>query len=125
MEKLLGDARVLTGHELKLSAETSHVLTTFDAIRQAREEFGSDAVTCYIISMARTLSDLLEVQFFCKEAGIVGLPVVPLFETIEDLRSCTGMLESAFTHPMYRALLEACHNRHHGILAYSDISKDR
>ena len=74
--------------------------------------------------MARTLSDLLEVQFFCKEAGIVGLPVVPLFETIEDLRSCTGMLESAFTHPMYRALLAACHNRQQVMLGYSDSSKD-
>jgi len=124
LENLLADPRVLPRHELKLSAETSHVLTTFDAIRQAREEFGSDAVTCYIISMARTLSDLLEVQFFCKEAGIVGLPVVPLFETIEDLRSCTGMLESAFTHPMYRAFLEACHNRQQVMLGYSDSSKD-
>src|SRR5260370_12276497 len=78
---------------------------------------------CEIISMGRRLSAMLEVQFFCKEAGIVGLPVVSLFETIEDLRSCTGMLESAFTHPMYRAFLEACHNRQQVMLGYSDSSK--
>jgi phosphoenolpyruvate carboxylase len=124
LEDLLRDPRVLPRHGLKLSAETSHVLETFDTIRQAREEFGTNAVTCYIISMARTLSDLLEVQFFCKEAGIVGLPIVPLFETIDDLRSCTEVLESAFTHPIYRVLLDSCHCQQQVMLGYSDSSKD-
>jgi len=124
LEDLLRDPRVLPRLELKLSTETSHILATFDAIRQAREEFGSNAVTCYIISMACTLSDLLEVQFFCKEAGIMDLPIVPLFETIEDLRSCTVILESAFTHPIYRAHLEVCHNQQQVMLGYSDSSKD-
>ncbi len=124
LEDLLRDPRVLPRHELKLSVETSHLFATFDAIRRAREEFGSYAVTCYIISMARTLSDLLEVQFFCKEAGIVGLPIVPLFETIEDLRSCSTILERAFTHPIYRAHLEMCHNQQQVMLGYSDSSKD-
>jgi phosphoenolpyruvate carboxylase len=124
LEELLRDPRVLPRHELKVSAETSQVLATFDGIRQAREEFGSDVVTCYIISMACALSDLLEVQFFYKEAGIVGLPIVPLFETIEDLRSCADILENAFTHPIYRAHLEACHRRQQVMLGYSDSSKD-
>src|SRR5205085_5910046 len=124
LDDLLRDPRVLPRHGLKLSAETEHVLATFDAVRHAREEFGPNAVTCYIISMARTLSDLLEVQFFCKEAGVVGLPIVPLFETIDDLRSCTDVLESAFTHPIYRALLETCHCQQQVMLGYSDSSKD-
>ena len=124
LEDLLRDPRVLPRQELKLSAETSHILATFEAIRKAREEFGSNAVTCVIISMARSLSDLLEVQFFCKEAGIIGLPIVPLFETIEDLRSCTKILESAFAHPIYRAYLEICQNQQQVMLGYSDSSKD-
>src|SRR2546421_5428906 len=74
--------------------------------------------------MSRSLSDLLEVQFFCKEAGIVGLPIVPLFETIEDLRSCTDILESAFIHPLYRAHLRNCQNQQQVMLGYSDGSKD-
>jgi phosphoenolpyruvate carboxylase len=124
LENLLRDPRVLPRQSLKLSEETRHVLATFDAIRHAREEFGEQAVTCYIISMARTLSDLLEVQFFCKEAGITNLPIVPLFETIDDLRSCTTVLESAFTHPIYRRQLAACGNRQQVMLGYSDSSKD-
>lgn len=124
LEDLLRDPRVLPRQELRVSAETEHVLATFDAIRRAREEFGRNAVTCYIISMARSLSDLLAVQFFCKEAGIRGLPIVPLFETIEDLRSCTGILERAFAHAGYRGYLETCHNQQQVMLGYSDSSKD-
>src|SRR5205814_6383382 len=90
----------------------------------AREELGKEAITCYIISMACSLSDLLEVQFFCKEAGIAALPIVPLFETIDDLRSCTQILESAFTHPNYRGWLASCDNQQQVMLGYSDSSKD-
>ncbi|MBA2284850.1 MAG: phosphoenolpyruvate carboxylase [Ktedonobacteraceae bacterium] len=125
LEKLLNDPRVLPRHTLKLSAETRHILATFDAIRQARAELGPAAVTCYIISMARSLSDLLEVQFFCKEAGIASLPIVPLFETIDDLRACATVMESAFTHPLYRAWVEKqCDRQQQVMLGYSDSSKD-
>lgn len=124
LENLLRDPRVLPRQSLKLSEETRHILDTFDAIRQAQAEFGEQAITCYIISMARTVSDLLEVQFFCKEAGITNLPIVPLFETIDDLRSCTDVLEQAFTNPIYQQQLAACGNRQQVMLGYSDSSKD-
>src|SRR5436305_12049716 len=124
LEDLLRDPRILPRHTLNLSAETMHMLATFDAIARARQEFGSNAITCYIISMARTLSDLLEVLFFCKEAGIPDLPIVPLFETIEDLRSCTTILENAFNHPIYREHIETCHSQQQIMLGYSDSSKD-
>ena len=124
LEDLLRDPRVLPRQSLTLSDETRHVLDTFDAIRQARAEFGEKAITCYIISMARTVSDLLEVQFFCKEAGITALPIVPLFETIDDLRSCTNVLEHAFTNSVYQQQLAACGMQQQVMLGYSDSSKD-
>jgi phosphoenolpyruvate carboxylase len=124
LEHLLRDPRILSRPGLHLSKETARILNTFRAIRQAREEFGPRAVTCYIISMSHTLSDLLEVQFFCKEMGIDDLPIVPLFETIHDLRTCTDILERAFTHPDYRAYLEHCGNEQQVMLGYSDSSKD-
>ena len=124
LTNLLSDPRVLPRYELNVSKETQHVLSTFDAIRQAREEFGEQAVTCYIISMSRTVSDLLEVQFFCKEAGITNLPIVPLFETIDDLRSCTDTLESAFHQLNYRRWITSCGNQQQVMLGYSDSSKD-
>lgn len=124
LENLLSDPRVLPRQGLRFSEKTGHILQTFDAIRQAREELGEEAITCYIISMACSLSDLLEVQFFCKEAGIAALPIVPLFETIDDLRSCADILERAFTHSNYRSWLASCNNEQQVMLGYSDSSKD-
>jgi len=124
LENLLRDPRILTRPGLKLSQETWHILNTFRAIRQARDEFGKKAVTCYIISMAHTLSDLLEVQFFCKEADIIDLPLVPLFETVDDLNGCTDILEQAFMHPDYRAYVANCQMQQQVMLGYSDSSKD-
>jgi phosphoenolpyruvate carboxylase len=124
LEDLLRDPGILPRHKLNLSAETTHVLATFDAIARAREDFGSNAITCYIISMARTLSDLLEVLLFCKNAGVLDLPIVPLFETIDDLRSCTAILEKAFNHSIYREHVETCLRQQQIMLGYSDSSKD-
>ena len=124
LEGLIQDPRILPRPSLQLSAETEHILTTFDTIARARQEFGKNAVSCYIISMTRSVSDLLEVLFFCKEAGITDLPVVPLFETIQDLRSCSTILEQAFNHPMYRQHLKIGKNRQQIMLGYSDSSKD-
>lgn len=124
LANLLSDPRVLTRPGLKLSDETWHILHTFQAIRQARDEYGKRAVNSYIISMAHSLSDLLEVQFFCKEFGLDDLPIVPLFETIDDLHNCTNVLEQAFTHPTYSTYLEQCQRQQQVMLGYSDSSKD-
>jgi phosphoenolpyruvate carboxylase len=124
LEALLNDPRVLPRQHLQLSPETMYILQTFEAIGQARQEFGEQAITCYIISMTRAVSDLLEVLFFCKETGLKALPIVPLFETIDDLRSCTTILTSALQIPAYRAHVRACQERQQVMLGYSDSSKD-
>ncbi|HEX4206654.1 MAG TPA: phosphoenolpyruvate carboxylase [Ktedonobacteraceae bacterium] len=124
LENLLRDPRILTRPGMQLSADTSHILQSFRAISQARAEYGKKAVSCYIISMAHTLSDLLEVQFFCKEAGINDLPIVPLFETISDLDDCTAILEQAFNQHDYQTYLNQCQHEQQVMLGYSDSSKD-
>jgi len=124
LQNLLRDPRVLTRPDLCLSDETWHILRTFQTIRIAREEFGQLAITSYIISMTHTLSDLLEVQFFCKEAGITDLPIVPLFETIDDLHTCMTILEEAFSYPEYNQYVRNCGRLQQVMLGYSDSSKD-
>lgn len=124
LQRLISDPRILPRQNLSYTPETRHILQTFEAIYQARQEFGSGAVTCYIISMTCSVSDLLEVLFFCKEASISGLPIVPLFETIADLRFCTTILEEAFSLPVYREHIRACQEQQQVMLGYSDSSKD-
>ena len=66
----------------------------------------------YIISMCRSVSDLLEAAILLKESGLLDasgsepycpVGIVPLFETIDDLRRGASILEAALDLPVYRA----------------------
>jgi phosphoenolpyruvate carboxylase len=77
-----------------------------------QREFGEDICQTYIISMSHDVSDLLEVLLFAKEAGLYDpstgegtLQVVPLFETVEDLKKAPSIMQTLFELPFYRGLL--------------------
>src|SRR5436305_14571536 len=82
-------------------------------------------------------SDLLEVLLLAREAGLVrwrleggtprlesDLDVVPLFETIEDLRDCASLMRRLYANPVYRLQVEARGGFQEIMLGYSDSSKD-
>ena len=134
-------ARVLEGpHPLELagaacSPETDEVRAVFAAAREVREELGPEALGAYIVSMTAGASDVLEPLLFAKEAGLFraaggaaparsGLQVVPLFETIDDLHRCAGLMRELFALPVYAAHLEAWGRRQQVMLGYSDSNKD-
>jgi phosphoenolpyruvate carboxylase len=111
------------------------VLATLGVIMAARRTIGHEACSCYIISMTHQVSDLLEVLVLAKEAGLVrwigsehryesDLDIVPLFETIEDLAGCDGLMKRLFANEGYRRHLEARHRFQEIMLGYSDSSKD-
>ena len=98
-----------------------------------QEELGNDACNVYIVSMTGGVSDVLTPLFFAKEAGLFspesdppasGLQVVPLFETIEDLRGCGAILTELFSLPVYRRHLQAWGGLQQVMLGYSDSNKD-
>ena len=63
-------------------------------------------ISCYIISMARTASDVLAVHLLLKEAGIsYHLPVVPLFETLDDLDASEEVMTQLFNVGWYRGVI--------------------
>jgi phosphoenolpyruvate carboxylase len=83
--------------------------------------------------MTAGVSDILTPLFFAKEAGLFspesdppvsGLQVVPLFETIEDLRGCGAILTELFSLPVYRRHLQAWGGLQQVMLGYSDSNKD-
>ena len=53
-----------------------------------------------------------------------GLPIVPLFETLEDLEAAPRVLGALFTTPAYRAHLDAGGARQTVMIGYSDSNKD-
>lgn len=118
-----------------LSMPTREVLDTFAAISSIQQMGDPRACQSYIISMCRAPSDVLAVLFLAREAGLFawqggrqaatcGIDVVPLFEQIEELRSCGDILKRLFASRAYKAALRARGNRQQVMVGYSDSTKD-
>ncbi|NES07298.1 MAG: phosphoenolpyruvate carboxylase [Okeania sp. SIO2F4] len=104
--------RPLIPTELPFSERTCEIINTFRMLRQLQVEFGQEICQTYIISMSRDVSDLLEVLLLAQEAGLYdpatgasSIQVVPLFETVEDLRNAPRVMQDLFKLPLYQAAL--------------------
>jgi phosphoenolpyruvate carboxylase len=133
----LSDPRPLLSHDRAAAVEAKRVLDVFDVMRNAQRLLSRQAVTTYIISMTHGVSDVLEVLLLAKEVGLLRWPwrdgeqrlesdidVVPLFETIDDLKRCGGLMRSLYEATAYRRHLDARGNFQEIMLGYSDSSKD-
>lgn len=110
---------------LDFSDETNETVGLFRLIRQAREVIGDACIKTYIISMTTEVSNMLEVLLFARDAGLMGqLDVVPLFETIEDLRAAPQIMSKLFQNSAYHEHLVRQDNRQQIMIGYSDSNKD-
>ncbi|MCM2255185.1 MAG: phosphoenolpyruvate carboxylase [Vicinamibacteria bacterium] len=118
-------ARPLTPARLDFSAETNETVELLRLARRAHERVGPEAIDSYVVSMTRGASDVLAVLLLAKDAGVADrLDVVPLFETIDDLRAAPAILESLFAEPAYRAHLAHRGEAQQVMIGYSDSNKD-
>ncbi len=127
----LATSRPLVSRHVTYSEETAKELAIFDAARSAHLRYGPRAIRTAIISMAEGVSDILELAVLLKEAGLLSpgerrldVNLVPLFETIDDLRAAAAIMERLFALPMYRALLAGRGETQEVMLGYSDSNKD-
>lgn len=143
--------RPLIATELPFSPQTCETIETFRTVRLLQQEFGLEVCQTYIISMSHEVSHLLEVLLLAKESGLYDpstgegtLQVVPLFETVEDLKKAPSIMQTLFELPCYRTMLaggkssmakQACGgmpepnnkqpaNLQEVMLGYSDSNKD-
>jgi len=131
---LLNDARALQVHGANYSAHTQSELAIFAMAKVMRERFGVEAIRHYIISHTETVSDLLEVLLLQKEVGLMrgtldaqatnDLIVVPLFETIEDLRNAAPIMREFYALPGIAELVKRSGSEQDIMLGYSDSNKD-
>jgi phosphoenolpyruvate carboxylase len=131
---LLNDARPLRIPGAKYSEHTHAELAIFEAALEARATYGTEAIRHYIISHTETVSDLLEVLLLQKEVGLmrgtlddkalVDLIVVPLFETIEDLRNSASIMREFYALPGIAKLVQRSGAEQDIMLGYSDSNKD-
>ncbi|OBW95694.1 phosphoenolpyruvate carboxylase [Gallibacterium salpingitidis] len=114
----LSSRRPLVPKDWQPSEETKEILNTCKVVAQQPKGI----ISCYIISMARTASDVLAVHLLLKEAGIkYALPVVPLFETLDDLDRSHSVMQQLFDIGWYRGIIN---NKQMIMIGYSDSAKD-
>ncbi|MGY6257111.1 phosphoenolpyruvate carboxylase [Paraburkholderia caledonica] len=112
-------------------------LGVLEQARVTREKFGARAVRNYIISHTETVSDLVEVMLLQKETGLLqgrlgdandparaALMVIPLFETIPDLRNAPHIMRDLLALPGVDSIIEHQGNEQEVMLGYSDSNKD-
>ncbi len=131
---LLNDARPLRVHGANYSDHANAELAIFAMAKTMRQRFGHEAIRHYIISHTETVSDLLEVLLLQKEVGLMhgtldlqahsDLIVVPLFETIEDLRNAAPIMRAFYALPGVANLIKRSGAEQDIMLGYSDSNKD-
>jgi phosphoenolpyruvate carboxylase len=129
----LSTRRPLVGDREQLSELARKELAIVTAGARAVAIYGPPAVPNYIISMCRSVSDLLEAGILLKECGLLDasgsepycpVGIVPLFETIDDLRHGASILEAALDLPVYQSIVRARSDSQEVMLGYSDSNKD-
>lgn len=101
-----------------VSDESLEVINTCKAISKEPPE----TLSHYIISMAKNVSDVLAVILILKECGMNwSMPIVPLFETLDDLKNAAGVMEKLWLSPWYKKYSGGIQTV---MIGYSDSAKD-
>ncbi|MDD4911567.1 MAG: phosphoenolpyruvate carboxylase [Sideroxydans sp.] len=121
--------KILAADLEKFSDVPKGELKLMRAAADIHKRFGRDALPNYIISKTDAVSDLLEVALMVQQSGLLNgndlhINIIPLFETIEDLRGCGPIMDELFSIPFYRELLKSRNNTQEVMLGYSDSNKD-
>jgi phosphoenolpyruvate carboxylase len=114
----LSSKRPLMPRQWEPSADTKEVLDTCRVAADAPQ----GSIAAYVISMAKTPSDVLAVHLLLKEAGIpYAMPVAPLFETLDDLNNANDVMSQLLNIDWYRGLIQG---KQMVMIGYSDSAKD-
>lgn len=114
----LNSKRPLLPRDWQPSPQVKEVLDTCKIIAaQSKDAFGA-----YVISMARTASDVLAVHLLLQEAGCpYRMDVCPLFETLDDLNNAESVIRQLMNIDLYRGFIQ---NHQMVMIGYSDSAKD-
>lgn len=140
LNRELESPRPFTGPYTVLEGEAKGAVSLFQTLRQHILRHGPEGIGPLIVSMTRSVADLLSVYLLAREAGLLvqtpeglacELAVTPLFETIADLDRSGSIVEDFLRHPMSQRTLEHLRRRDQKparelvvMLGYSDSNKD-
>ncbi|MEP0366177.1 MAG: phosphoenolpyruvate carboxylase [Cyclobacteriaceae bacterium] len=132
--------RPFTHQKTELGPNAKAVLECYRVLADHIDKYGTDAIGSLIVSMTRSVSDLLVVYLLAREGGLVKqtdtgivctIPVVPLLETIEDLENGPEIMKGFLSHPFTERSLKYVQYREEKpkplqqiMVGYSDSNKD-
>ena len=114
LNRELESPRPFLYHGSSIGEQADAVLGCYSVLRRHLRHYGRDGIGALIVSMTRQLSDLLVVYVLAREAGLMrwtpqgllcALPVVPLFETLDDLERSAGLIDAFLAHPVTKRSL--------------------
>ena len=128
------NSRPLSNPYSNFSDETNKVLNEIKLIDWGIKNISPDSISDYIISNCENVSDILSVLLLAKETGLVkvenhkivesNIDILPLFETIEDLRNSKSVMTKLFSVKPYQQQLIKRGKKQKIMLGYSDSNKD-
>jgi phosphoenolpyruvate carboxylase len=140
LNELVHNRPFISRTDLLESDKAKEVIKTFKVLEKHIRNFSERALGSLIVSMTRNATDLFTVYLFVREAGlshftqdglVCPLPVVPLFETIEDLKKSPVILDEFLSHQATKNSLEYIKHRRSTkvpvqdvMIGYSDSNKD-
>ena len=116
-----------------LDESSSSTLGLFEMVAQMMDKLDNEAFGNFILSMTKTVNDILGVYFLAKITGIFSgenekefsrLSIVPLFETIEDLRSAPKIVQELLAVPIISKTIKQKTGIQEVMIGYSDSNKD-
>ncbi len=116
-----------------ISEEAQELLGLLDLIRETLDGPDPEAIGTFILSMTQSADDILGLYLLAKYSGLFSdvnaretcrIKVVPLFETIEDLRAGPDIMRTLLAKPLVRSSVAANGGAQEIMLGYSDSNKD-
>ncbi|MCS7064343.1 MAG: phosphoenolpyruvate carboxylase [Methylacidiphilales bacterium] len=111
-------------HSGKLESAPEDIFEQLRTIKTLQQRYGKHAADHYILSMTQSADQLLHIHSLAKKVKLSHLNIVPLFETITDLKHGHLILEELWRNASYRAHLRKMDNVQEVMLGYSDSNKD-
>lgn len=116
-----------------IPSDAESTIGMFAVVREGRSRLDAQAFNAMVLSMTRCVADVLGVYLLARHAGLVSGPagseystlaVVPLFETIEDLRAAPDIMRQLLGHGFVRRTIDALGGVQEVMIGYSDSNKD-
>ena len=134
LERELASPRPFLSPGMSAGPEADTVLACHRVLADHRAKHGNTGLGALIVSMTRTVEDLLIVYLLAREAGLMELtpeglrcplPVTPLFETMPDLEAGPGIADAFLKHPVtQRSIAAQKVPSLQMMVGYSDSNKD-